>query len=52
MSMPETTVNEYRLATRREDKVWTTGQAPVMQPVAKAHGMDHAPDEHLRLGVP
>ena len=51
VAMPETPMHENHLATGRENQVRPAGQALIVEPIAKAHGMNQASHKHLRFRV-
>jgi hypothetical protein len=49
--MPKTAMHEDCLAPTRENEIGRAGQAPVMQAVPEAHGVNHAAHQHLGLAI-
>ena len=51
MPVPETAMNEDRLAARGKDQIGRARQAAVMQAVTEPHCMDETANEHFGLAV-
>lgn len=51
MTVPEAAVDENRLAAAGEDDIRPSGQVLSVEAIAVSHGVEAAPDDHLRLCV-
>jgi hypothetical protein len=44
-------MDEYHRAMSWKNKIRSTGERPVMQPIAQSQTVQEAPNQHFRLGV-
>jgi len=49
--VPKATVNENDFFAGRENQIWFSGKAPVVENITKSHTVGHGANKHFRLCI-